>query len=231
MLNLKNAALLLLPTLFASAHAAENRADLSLDCEISVALSAAPMRLRADASVYALQDGAYHKVKEGTGPLTCVVERNHLESVIPQCMDKAGVDSVLPAIIDRSLMAVKGASIEEIEAANAQKTENGEYKGAARPGLSYMMSNYNYIFVASAGKVMKVPSHVMFYAPGVSNDDIGGSLQSMTTNIGMPFLFSEGPHGYMVVYTQYPSNPNAVAENCRGELGEPPPSFDPFPKG
>ena len=211
--------------------AAADRIRLSQDCEVAVARSALPERLRADASVHALVGNTYEKVVEGSGPFTCIVERNHPDSVIPQCMDAAGVDSVLPAIIDRSEMAVAGADFAAIEAANTERLHAGMYHAAARPGVNYMMSDYNYIYVQSAGRVLKVPPHVMFYAPNLTNADIGGSFQGMIENIGTPFLFQEGPHGYLLTYTEHPADPNEVAQACSGQLGERPPSFDPFPKG
>jgi hypothetical protein len=210
---------------------AESRLSLTIECEVAVALSAAPQRLRASASVYALTEGEYKKVVTGDGPLTCVIERNHDDSVIPQCMDKAGIDSVLPAILSRSRMAVAGASFEAINASNRQRIEAGEFEPAARAGMSYMMSDYNYAFVESSGRVMKLPPHVMFYAPYVKNSDVGGSFQSLTENIGTTFVLNEGVHGYMIVYTEHEADPNEVAEKCTGQLGEPPPTFNPFPKG
>jgi len=211
--------------------AAENRMQLSEQCEIAVARSALPERLRTDVTVYALVGGQYEKVVDGQGPFTCIIERNHPDSVIPQCMDAAGVDSVLPAIIDRSQMAVGGASFEAIELANKGKLGSGMYRPATRPGISYMMSDYNYAYVGGAERVLKLAPHVMYYAPGVSNQEVGGSLKSMTENIGTPFILNEGPHGYMIVYTEHRADPNEVADACRGQLGERPPSFDPFPKG
>jgi hypothetical protein len=210
---------------------ASDRQALSKECETAVALSAAPKRLRADASVYALVDGAYRKTVDGAGPLTCIVERNHEDSLIPQCMDRAGVDSVLPAILERSRMSVAGAGFQEITAANSSSLQSGDFEMPSRPGVSYMMSDYNFIYVPSAERVLKVPPHVMFYAPNVTNADIGGSFESMSTNIGTPFVFSEGPHGYMIVYTQYPADANDVASACEGQIGDSPPRFDPFPKG
>lgn len=210
---------------------AADRIHLSQDCEIAIARSALPQRLRADASVYALVGDEYRKVVDGAGPFTCIVERNHPDSVIPQCMDAAGVDSVLPAIIDRSEMAAGGADFEAIEMANQARLGTGKYHGARRPGISYMMSDYAYAYVGSAGRVLKLAPHVMYYAPGVSNADVGGSLKSMIENIGTPFVLNEGPHGYMIVYTEHRADPTEVAETCQGQLGERPPSFDPFPKG
>ena len=93
-----------------------------------------------------------------------------------------------------------------------------------------MMSDFNYIYAPRTGKVLKIPPHVMFYAPWVSNEDVGGSLEGVTTNIGTPFVVNPGPHGYMITYTQYPSNSADVVAACEGQLGEPPPPFDPFPK-
>jgi hypothetical protein len=215
----------------AASALAGNRQDLTEACEVAIARSALPQRLRADASVYALKGDKYEKVITGSGPFTCIIERNHRDSVAPQCMDAAGIDSTLPAIIHRSLMSVSGADFQQINETHHQNIEKGDYQPASRPGISYMMSDYNYTFVESAKREMKIPPHVMFYAPYIKNEDIGGSFQSMTENIGTPFVFNEGMHGYMIVYTQFRADPNEVAEECRGQLGEPPPSFDPFRKG
>jgi len=204
---------------------------LTQPCEIAVARSALPERLREGASVYALVGNHYQKVVGGAGPFTCIVERNHSDSVVPQCMDEAGIDSVLPAIISRSEMSVAGMEFDAIEQANRERMANGTYRPAARPGVSYMMSDYNYTYVPSARQVMKVPPHVMFYAPGLTNAQVGGSLSGMIENIGTPFVFREGMHGYLITYTEHRANPNEVAQACRGQLGEAPPSFDPFPKG
>ena len=206
----------------------QDRRHLTLDCEIAVARSAAPDRLRAGASVYALVDGEYRKVIEGEGPLTCVVERNAADALVPQCMDRGGIESVLPAIIFRSMMAVRGASNAEIAAANQDRVEHGGFKPLPGPGVSYMMSAYNYIFVPSAERILKVPPHVMFYAPGITNADIGGSFESTVRNIGTPVVFNPGIHGYMIVYTQDAADPVEVAEECRGQLGDAPPVFEPF---
>lgn len=211
--------------------AANDRVKLTTACEVAVARSAAPSRLRDDATVYALVDEDYRRVVDGDGPLTCIVERNHKDSIVPQCMDRAGAKSILPAIIARSRMALSGASFAEIGSKHTARLESGDYEAAERPGISYMMSDYTYTFVESANQVLKIPPHVMFYAPHLTNEDIGGSFQGMIENIGTPFVFDQGLHGYMIVYTQYEADPNEVAEQCRGQLGNPPPLFNPFSKG
>ena len=226
-----NKSLAIVSAALLTSTAAANLQELSTECEIAVARSAAPLRLRADASVYALQDGEYKKVIDGTGPLTCIVERNDPDSIVPQCLDRAGVDTILPALIHRSLMSLQGATFQQIQADFKQRADKGEFKPAPRAGVSYMMSNYNYTYVAPAERVMKIAPHVMFYAPHVSNSDIGGSFESMVGNVGTPFLFDEGVHGYMIVYTEHEADTSEVAEVCRGQLNEAPPSFTPFPQG
>jgi hypothetical protein len=93
-----------------------------------------------------------------------------------------------------------------------------------------MMSDYNYIYVENAGEVMKVPPHMMFYAPHLKNSDIGGSLKSAATNVGTPFVFNEGVHGFMINYVEHPSSSDDVSEACQGEIGEAPPRWVPFPQ-
>jgi len=228
MKNPSRPALLLAVAALPVAAAEQSHLSLSAECEIAVARSAAPERLRAAASVYVLGDGRYVKAIDGDGALTCIVERNHPESLIPQCFDRNGIESVLPAIIDRSLMALRGVPAEEIDETSAAKMEHGEFNALPGPGVSYMMSAYNYVYVPSASRLLTVPPHVMFYAPNVTNDDIGGSFESMVTNMGTPFVFNPGPQGYMLVYTEHPADPDEVAESCRGQISDAPPPFDPL---
>ena len=117
---------------------ATDRQGLDKECEVAIALSALPKRLRADATVYALVDGEYGIAVEGDGPFTCVVERNDKDALIPQCMDAAGVDSLLPAILDRSRMSLDGVPFEELRAASHRKVTAGEFTQgiAARSGES-----------------------------------------------------------------------------------------------
>lgn len=206
----------------AGAGDAPDLSSLSGDCETALALSALPERLRADASVFGLRDGAYVKLKDGEGPFTCIVERRHRDSVMPQCVDRAGRDTVLPALIERSERTLAG---------QGDDAEPDHLAPPARAGVSYMMSDFNYAWVPSAKAILKVAPHVMFYAPGLTNDDIGGSLQAGTENRGTPFMVDPGPHGFMITYTERASSGDDVARQCRGQLGEAPPAFRPFPQG
>ncbi len=190
-------------------------------CEEALALSALPKRLRAGASVFVLTDDGYRMSRSGDGPFTCIVGRNHAEALIPQCPDAAGLDSVIPGIILKSQLALAGAAIEARQAEFEKKKENGDLSAPDRPGVSYMMSNFNYAWNHQAGGLMRIPPHVMFYAPNLSNDDIGGSMQEgMGSNRGVPFIIEEGIHGYMTSMVEHPSDSSDVFAACDGQLPE-----------
>ena len=194
-------------------------------CEIAVALSALPSQLRADASVYALVDGDYREVRTGSGPFTCIVERNHPAALIPQCMDEAGREAVLPALIFKSKRILEGASVEEVEAEFERKAEQGEFRPPARPGVSYMISDFNYIYIGRTNQIMKVRPHVMFYGPNLTNRDIGGSFQAAMENRGLPFVIGLSIHRNIISHVDKASDSAEVAAACKGQLGDPPPLF------
>ena len=47
-----------------------------------------------------------------------------------------------------------------------------------------------------AGELAGFPPHVMFYAPNLTNEDIGFSGDPST---GLPFVAYQGPQAYMIV--------------------------------
>lgn len=228
--TLLGTALCVLPAADVSAADAAARDELSRSCEIALALSALPSRLRDQADVYVLANGRYEKAVDADGPFTCIVDRNHASSIAPQCMDSEGAQTILPALIAQSEAAVGIALAADASRRYAAVLADGDYAAPGRAGISYMMSAYNYIYAPNAGRVLKIPPHVMFYAPGLTNDDIGGSLESTVTNLGTPFVVNPGPHGYMISYTEHASDSADVAETCAGQLGDPPPPFSPFPQ-
>ena len=204
---------------------AEVRFPLTPDCEVAIALSALPERLRADATVYALVDGEYQQTRSGSGPFTCIIERNHRNSIAPQCMDEAGRDSVLPALIYKSQRILAGATLDEVASEFERKAESGEFRPPARPGVSYMISDFNYIFVNSKKMVMKIRPHMMFYGPDLTNQDIGGSFSAAMENRGLPFIIGPSIHRNIISHVEKPSDSKDVVDACQGQLGEAPPLF------
>ena len=59
-----------------------------------------------------------------------------------------------------------------------------------------MLSQNNFDYNASNGRLVRFPPHVMFYAPNLTNADIGsdGSFSP-----GLPSIGYQGPRGFMIV--------------------------------
>ena len=147
-----------------TAAAAETVPLLPTSCEEALALSALPARLRAEATTYVLEADGFRKTREGTGPFTCLVTRNHPDSIIPLCFDQAGTKAIVPSEIRRGEMIQAGKTNDAFNAERTQGAKDGTVKVPA-PGVSYMTSDYNYIYNAEAGQIVKVPAHMMYYAP------------------------------------------------------------------
>ncbi|MDX1517360.1 MAG: hypothetical protein R3288_11000 [Woeseiaceae bacterium] len=218
-------AALLATTLIGVPALADDSAVLTEACEIALALSALPERLRDDASVVGLTRDGFRTLRERDGAFTCIVERNHPRALIPQCLDAAGKASILPALVFKSERVLSGDPPDTVDAAYRERLASGEFTAPARPGISYMASDYNYIYVASADQIRKVPPHVMFYAPGLDNDDVGGSFADGQANRGLPFVVDPGPHGYMVSFIERAASGDDVVAACADQVGDAPPAL------
>ena len=79
-----------------------------------------------------------------------------------------------------------------------ERFQSGYYNAPSRAGVSYMLSPVmrNYVSPDKNDTVMtmNIP-HYMFYAPNVSNEDIGGLFGG-----AHPFILFEGPHGYIIQF-------------------------------
>lgn len=195
---------------------------LTAECEQALAVSALPSQMRAGASIYVLTANGFTKTVEGTSPFTCVVQRNHAKSLIPQCLDRQGTELMLPTIIQKTNMVLSGARAEEIQADFKARTDSGEYKAPSQLGVNYMMSHYNYIYLSAAERVVRIPPHLMHYAPNATNADIGAAPDAQRK--GMPHINDQGIHGYYISFVEDPSDFSDVQRTCAGQVGDFPPS-------
>lgn len=206
----------LLPAL---SGAADDATLLTPDCEEALALSALPEHLRDGASVYVLTEEGYTLMRKGDGTFSCIVERNHPTALVPQCPDATGASVIIPGIIMKSNWVLEGLSPDERAAQFELKASDGVLQPPAGPGVSYMLSNFNYAWSTRQQALVRVAPHIMYYAPNVSNEDIGGSLEAgLGENRGYPFIVEEGIHGYIISLVEHPSDPSAVDARCKGQL-------------
>lgn len=187
-------------------------------CETALALSAGPTYLRDGAGVYVLSDDGYRQVRESANGYACMVTREGVNSngLAPQCFDKIGQASHIPMYLDEAKLRLNGASQEDRLQARAEGLSSGKYRTAQGPGVVYMASAYNYVFNARGDQLLVGP-HVMYHAPFVTSADIGAAPAALE-NPGMPFLNAEGPHGFMIGFTQETTDSSQVENACAGQL-------------
>ena len=213
--------------LAASAAGGESIRPLSAECETALALSAAPVNVREKAGVYLLRDTGFELSHPSGNGFHCLVERNHADSVIPQCFDAASLEANLAVILDESRLLREGQSFAELRERRRQALAEGAYPTAG-PGLVYMVSDYNYIYNPRRDALLKVAPHMMFHAPNLTNDDIGSKMSVALANRGLPFINAQGPHGFMIGFTEMGSGTADVERVCKGQLPDPA-GMIPFP--
>jgi len=167
--------------------------------EIALALSAAPEHLRGGAGVYVLEHNGFVKVKDSTNCFTCIVNRDHPLNQKPVCFDAEGTATILPKILRVGELLMQGKTMSEIDGEIAEGFRNGRYISPRRAGVAYMLSGDIRNFNPRTGKVESFPPHVMFYAPNLTNADLGTTPEALASDPSLPFVAYQGPHGFIIV--------------------------------
>jgi hypothetical protein len=170
--------------------------------EAQFALSALPPAMRDKATVYLLDPAkGYQLSRQGTSGVTCLVERTVWELAdfrndifIPLCYDAVGTKTYLKVIMDAATLRIQGMSPVALKAEMENRYRNKINKVPEKAGVSYMVAP---VFRTAGPPDMKVHTtplpHVMFYAPNVTNEDIGA-----VPNLGVhssllnPFVDKQG---------------------------------------
>jgi hypothetical protein len=167
--------------------------------EIALALSAAPEHLRKGAAVYVLERKGFVKMRDSTNGFTCIVNRDHPLNQKPVCFDAEGTATILPKILRVGELLMQGKPMSEIDAEIAEGFRTGTYISPRRLGVAYMLSGDIRNFNPQTGKVESFPPHVMFYAPNLTNADIGTTKEALAKNPSLPFVAYQGPHGFIIM--------------------------------
>lgn len=174
--------------------------------EVAFALSAAPPHLRDSASVYVLDPArGYFEARRGTNGFRCLVLRTEWEwpqlpfrddIFVPMCADAAGAAAMLPVLVDVAAMRAHGDSPRTVYDEVMRRFADGRYHAPSRAGVTYMLGPVMRTFLDSASRepMTMVGPHFMFYAPNVTDADIGGVQGG-----GGPFMLSAGPHAMIFV--------------------------------
>ncbi len=166
--------------------------------ETRFALSALPPVLRDQATVYLLDPKkGYRLSRQGTSGVACLVERTLWELAdfrnnhyVPLCYDAVGTKAHLKVIMDTATLRAQGMSPDALKAEIEKRYKNKTYQAPEKAGLSYMVAPVMRTIGPPDLNVhtMAMP-HVMFYAPNMTNEDIGAVPNS---SLLYPFIFKEG---------------------------------------
>src|SRR5215471_2499054 len=204
-------------------------APLPRDLEIQLALSALPPHLRDHATIYVLNpDKGFAVARQGTNGFHAFVARTGDDTfrgtwplkayrddiLYPISFDEAGAKEQMRIFFDAAEMQAKGTPPEELKRIIQERYKTNHYRAPERAGVSYMLApilrTYTNPDANDDVATANVP-HVMYYAPNVSNEDVGAaaprpedlryfSEHGHFRTAPYPFVILHGPHGYMIQF-------------------------------
>ena len=174
--------------------------------EAQYALSALPLAMRDHGTVYLLDPKkGYQLSRQGTSGVTCLVERTAWEQTdfrndiyVPLCYDTEGSKTYLKVIMDVAVLRIQGMRPVALKTEIERRYKNKTYMVPQKTGLSYMVAPVMRTWMMPDWQVHTMPMpHLMFYAPNMTNEDIGAVPNS---SLLYPFVFKEGiaEQSYMI---------------------------------
>lgn len=180
-----------------------SQALLSLEKEIELALKAAPVHLRNEATVYVFGKRGYEKARVGTNGFNCMVNRDGTQdgdfTLHPTCWDPEGSRTILPIMLRVGELIAQEKSSAEIKRDIDEGFAQGRFHSPGKTGIAYMLAG-DVKFDPKSGQLESTvfPPHYMIYAPGVTNGDIGMTKEATTP--GLPFVYSGYSGGSKTAY-------------------------------
>mgnify|MGYP001070774507 CR=1 FL=1 len=151
--------------------------------EAALARSAAPPEIGQSATVWVLGADGLTLHAEGSNGWGCLVERDHPESLAPQCYDPEGTRTLVPGVLRLEELRAGGMGYVEAMARVEADYRSGALPRPDRPVLSYMLSPEQRLHAAPDGPAVGAwKPHVMIWDPRFSNDDMAlpeGGLASV----------------------------------------------------
>jgi len=190
---------------------------MPVSLETDFALSCLPPQLRHDATVYLLDPKkGYYIARKGTNGFICFVTRTEWEwaefrkdNAAAISYDAEGARTIFPVTMDVAAMRATGKFTPlQIKNIVMDRIRKGIYKAPARAGISYMLAPVMRTYPGKPDHhdvmTMNMP-HYMFYAPYVTNTDIGNIPDGqadgpVVINPGATWLGQrKGPYGFIIL--------------------------------
>jgi len=197
-----------------------------VDLETEFALSALPAHLRSEATVYILDPAkSYYIVRQGTNGFSCFVSRTEWEwadfakdHAAPISYDAEGSKTILHVFLDVAAMRASGKySAMQVRDTIVQRVKNGVYKAPSKPGISYMLAPMMRTYPGTKEMVSMYAPHYMFYAPYLTNEDIGGRPGSEHPAVLSPsenvLGVGKSPFNYIVLTAGKTETARIIEEN------------------
>jgi hypothetical protein len=152
--------------------------------EITLARSAAPQPVSADAEVLVLGSKGYQSAVNGKNGFVCLVMRawaNNFDSAdfwnpkvrSPVCFNAAAARSILPPYLKRTAWAVSGASRQEMLERTRTALAAHEIPAPDTGSMAYMLSKDGYLGDEVKGHWHP---HLMFYLPRTAPAEWGANI-------------------------------------------------------
>jgi hypothetical protein len=142
--------------------------------EVALARSAAPAAVSDSATIYVLRGTGFEKVVTGTNGVSCLVSRDHPESLYPICYDREASRTIMPVELFEVVQRIAGMPEEQITAEIDRHMERGEFPSPARGALTWMMSPRQVLYAGATGpRAGRWHPHVMIYIPGATPAELG----------------------------------------------------------
>jgi hypothetical protein len=176
--------------------------QMPVKLETRFALSAAPPRLREQATVWLLDPKkGYYLARQGTSAVTCLVQRTSWEMAEFRddvywgvCYDAAGTATYLKPIMDAEVFRAQGMSAVALKAEIQKRYRDKTYRVPDKAGISYMVGP---LMRAVGPPDMQVHTmampHLMFYAPYLTDEDVGAHPDfNDPASLSYPFIDKHG---------------------------------------
>lgn len=188
---------------------------MPVDLETDYALSALPLHLRRDATVYLLDPlKGYYVARRGSNGYICFIARTEWEwsefrddVFAPISYDAEGAQAIFPVYMAVAAMRASGKyQAVQIRDSIIKKIKTGVYKAPAKPGMSYMLAPVMRVY--PAGPEVKQPitismPHYMLYAPYLADENTRykqGTQGLFLANPDNSILGNgKGPFGYIII--------------------------------
>ena len=170
---------------------------MPVSLETRFALSALPPALRDSATVYRLDvKSGYVVAQQGKSGVACLVQRTAWEQAefrddiyVPRCFDAGGASTYLKVLMDAESLRIHGMSPAALKTEMESRYRHKRYHAPTRAGLSYMVAPVMRTWLPDNVVHTMAGPHVMFYAPNLSDKDIGARPDASQA---YPFSTTEG---------------------------------------